>query len=66
MRSTRTRARSRRELPVLVAGFVASAVIGVIAIRFLLKYLRDHTLRIFVIYCLIVGTSVILLTFVRA
>lgn len=54
------------ELPVLVAGFLASAVIGIVAIRFLLKYLRDHTLRIFVIYCLIVGTSVILLTFLRA
>ena len=51
------------ELPVLLAGFAASAVVGFIAIRFLLAYLRNHTLRIFVIYCLILGVAIISLEF---
>jgi undecaprenyl-diphosphatase len=54
------------QLPELIAGFIASAVIGVIAISFLLRYLRDHTLRIFVVYCLVLGISVIILSFIRA
>ncbi len=53
------------DLPVLIVGFVTSAVIGYIAIRFLLSYLRDHTLYIFAIYCLCFGAFTILLTFVR-
>ena len=52
------------ELPVLLAGFAASAVVGFIAIRFLLAYLRNHTLRIFVIYCLILGVAIISLSVV--
>jgi undecaprenyl-diphosphatase len=58
------RAQVAAELPALIAGFAASAVVGVIAIRFLLAYLRAHTLRIFVIYCLILGVAIISLTFV--
>lgn len=50
----------------LVVGFIASAITGVLAIRFLLNYLRQHNLNIFAIYCLVVGLAVIALTFVRA
>jgi undecaprenyl-diphosphatase len=55
----------KAELPQLLVGFVVSAVVGVLAIRFLLSYLQDHTLRIFVIYCLVMGIFVIMLTFIR-
>ena len=54
------------QIPVLVAGFVASVVVGFIAIRFMLAYLRRHTLYIFAVYCLVAGLAVIALTFVRA
>ncbi len=49
----------------IAAGFVAAAVVGVLAIRFLLRYLRNRTLYIFSIYCLVVGLLTITLSFVR-
>ena len=49
----------------LLAGFIASAVAGVIAIRFLLAYLRRGSLYVFALYCTVVGLAVIALTFVR-
>ncbi|MEZ4717538.1 MAG: undecaprenyl-diphosphate phosphatase [Caldilineaceae bacterium] len=49
----------------LLAGFVASAVAGVIAIRFLLAYLRRRSLYVFALYCTVVGLAVIALTFIR-
>ena len=49
----------------LAVGFVASAVAGIIAIRFLLKYLRQHSLYVFSIYCLVVGLATIAYSFVR-
>ncbi|MEZ4557415.1 MAG: undecaprenyl-diphosphate phosphatase [Caldilineaceae bacterium] len=49
----------------LLAGFIASAVAGVIAIRFLLAYLRRRSLYVFALYCTVVGLAVIALTFVR-
>jgi undecaprenyl-diphosphatase len=50
----------------LAAGFVAAAVAGVFAIRFLLRYLRNHTLYVFSLYCLIAGTATIALSIFRA
>jgi undecaprenyl-diphosphatase len=51
---------------VLALGFVAAAATGVVAIRFLLKYLRTHTLYVFAVYCLVVGLLTIVVWFVRA
>lgn len=48
----------------LIAGFVASAIAGVVAIRFLLAYLRRRSLNVFAAYCLVLGISVIVLSFV--
>ncbi len=48
----------------LAAGFVAAAIAGILAIRFLLRYLRNHTLYVFSGYCLIVGLAAITLSFV--
>lgn len=49
----------------LAVGFVASAVVGYLAIRFMLSYLRQHSLYVFVVYCAVVGLAVIALSFVR-
>jgi undecaprenyl-diphosphatase len=44
----------------LAAGFVASAVVGYLAIRWLLGYLSRSSLFPFAIYCLLVGTVALL------
>ncbi|MCB0040585.1 MAG: undecaprenyl-diphosphatase UppP [Caldilinea sp.] len=49
----------------MLAGFIAAAVVGVLAIRFLLRYLRNRTLYVFSVYCLVVGLLTITLSFVR-
>jgi undecaprenyl-diphosphatase len=46
-------------LPLMV-GIVVSAVTGLLAIRFLLAYLRNHGLYVFAIYCVVVGFLVML------
>ncbi|MEZ4861561.1 MAG: undecaprenyl-diphosphatase UppP [Caldilineaceae bacterium] len=47
------------QVPVLLVGFVVSAISGFIAIRFLLAYLRTRTLYPFAIYCILVGLLVV-------
>jgi undecaprenyl-diphosphatase len=42
--------------PLFVAGFLASAIFGFAAIRFLLAYLRTHSLRPFGVYLGVLGT----------
>jgi undecaprenyl-diphosphatase len=46
-------------LPITV-GIIVSGVTGLLAIRFLLAYLRQHTLYLFAAYCAVVGTLVLL------
>ncbi len=53
------------KLPFLMVGFVASAVSGFLAIRFLLAYLRRRTLYAFAIYCAGMAIFVLLLSLVR-
>lgn len=48
-----------------VVGILTSAVVGFIAIKFLLKYLTEKSFSLFVWYRFIVGALVILITFVR-
>jgi undecaprenyl-diphosphatase len=43
-------------LPLLVIGFVTAAVVGWLAIRWLLRYLAGHSLYVFAVYCALVGT----------
>jgi len=43
-------------LPVLSVGFVTAAIVGWLAIRWLISYLNKHSLYIFAVYCSIVGT----------
>ena len=39
----------------ILAGFVAALVSGLVAIRFLLRYLRTNTLRVFVGYRIVLA-----------
>lgn len=48
-------------LPVLVTGFISSAVVGWFAIRWLLIFLRQHSLYVFSAYCFIAGVVIFLL-----
>lgn len=45
-------------LPALAVGFVAAAIVGWLAIRWLLNYLARHSLFIFSAYCAVVGVIV--------
>jgi undecaprenyl-diphosphatase len=45
----------------MLIGAVVSAVVGYLAIRGLLAYLRRHSLYLFAGYCVIVGLLVIVL-----
>jgi undecaprenyl-diphosphatase len=48
-------------LPILISGFFASAVVGWFAIRWLMAYLRKHSLYVFSAYCLVAGIVVFFL-----
>ncbi|MBV7332801.1 undecaprenyl-diphosphatase UppP [Chloroflexi bacterium TSY] len=52
-----------RQAPVLITGFLVSAVTGYAAIRFLLSYLQQNNLYPFAVYCLLAGCAVIGLYF---
>ena len=43
----------------LAAGFAASALVGYLAVRFLLRYLKLHTLRPFATYLAVLGAALI-------
>jgi undecaprenyl-diphosphatase len=43
----------------LVAGFLASAIVGYFAVEFLLRYLKTHTLRPFAIYLGVLGAVLV-------
>ena len=42
-------------LPLLAVGFVTAALVGWLAIKWLIDYLNKHSLYIFAIYCAVVG-----------
>jgi undecaprenyl-diphosphatase len=47
----------------LAAGFAASALVGYLAVRFLLRYLKLHTLRPFAIYLAVLGAALLAWSF---
>ena len=49
-------------LPVLVLGFLTAAIVGYIAIRWLLKFLSEHSLIYFSIYCFLLGGITIIVS----
>lgn len=48
---------------VIIAGFVSAAIFGYLAIKLLLKIIKERSLMIFAYYCWIVGIIVIILSF---
>ncbi len=50
-------------LPVFIPGFITAAIVGYIAIRWLIGYLTHHSLTIFSIYCALLGTVAIVFFF---
>jgi undecaprenyl-diphosphatase len=54
------------QIPTLVAGFITSAVVGYLSIRWLLAYLANRRLYPFAIYCAVVSTTVLLISFLRS
>ncbi len=49
----------------IVAGFIVSAIVGFAAIAFLVRYLQVRTLKIFVVYRLVLGVLIVLVTLLR-
>jgi undecaprenyl-diphosphatase len=47
-------------LPVFIPGFIAAALTGYLAIRWLLRYLVGHSLYIFAAYCTFLGLVTLL------
>lgn len=47
-------------LPVLAVGFITAAMVGWLAIKWLLKYLNDHSLYIFAGYCAVMGSLILI------
>lgn len=56
---------ARDVLWVFIPGFIASAVIAYLAIRWLIKYLSSHPLYDFAIYCVGLGLLTLLVYFIR-
>ena len=48
-------------LPLLAVGFVTAAVVGWLAIKWLIGYLSKHSLYVFAAYCAVAGTIVLFL-----
>jgi undecaprenyl-diphosphatase len=46
-------------LPVLIAGFIAAAIVGYFVIYWMLNYLNKHSLFVFAFYCIILGVLVL-------
>lgn len=51
--------------PILVAGFVAAAVVGYLSIHWLLSYLNRHSLRSFAIYCCLLAAVTLVVAYAR-
>lgn len=50
---------------VLAAGFIASAIVGFLAIRFLLRFLRSHSTGIFIVYRIVFALIIAAILFTR-
>jgi len=49
----------------LAVGFLASALVGFAAVRFLLRFLKTHTLRPFAVYLAVLGLLLLAVTYAR-
>jgi undecaprenyl-diphosphatase len=51
-------------LPMLAIGFITAAIVGWLAIKWLLGFLNKHSLYVFSTYCALVGTVVLVIHFI--
>jgi undecaprenyl-diphosphatase len=51
-------------LPALAVGLITAAVVGWLAVRWLLRYLAGHSLYVFSVYCAVIGVIVLIFHFV--
>jgi undecaprenyl-diphosphatase len=51
-------------LPIILAGFITSAVVGYFSIRWLLRFLTHRPLYIFAVYCVLLCVTVLAYTYV--
>lgn len=47
-------------LPIMAVGFITAGVVGYLAIRWLLKFIKNHSLGYFSVYCFVLGIITIL------
>lgn len=52
-------------LPIMAVGFLTAMVVGYFSIRWLLKFLVNHSLATFSIYCAVLGSFIILMGWLR-
>ena len=52
-------------LPVLAVGFATAALVGWLAIKWLLNYLNKHSLYVFALYCAALGVTVLIIQYVK-
>ncbi len=52
-------------LPIMAVGFITAMVVGYIAIRWLLRFLANHSLVYFSVYCALLGGATILIWVLR-
>ena len=53
-------------IPVIICGFVTSTVVGYLSIRWLIRFLSNHTLVGFALYCIVLSLLVLAISAVRA
>ena len=47
-----------------IVGVLVSAIVGYVAIAWLIRYLQSHSLKVFIVYRIVAGLVVIVLAFV--
>jgi undecaprenyl-diphosphatase len=52
-------------LPVVAAGVITAAVFGYLSIRWLISYLMRHSLRVFAIYCVVLGALTVAVAYFK-
>ncbi|HPD62490.1 MAG TPA: undecaprenyl-diphosphatase UppP, partial [Anaerolineaceae bacterium] len=52
-------------LPIVLVGFIAAGVVGYLSIRWLLSFLVKRSLIIFAVYCILLGSAVLIISGIR-
>jgi undecaprenyl-diphosphatase len=51
-------------LPILIVGFVTSAIVGWMAVKWLINYLSKNSMYVFAVYCAVVGALLLILEWI--